>query len=77
MWYEILPPVIIIAAAIGLCPLVSMPANWLILGNKYRRDIGEREGFYHYLRDFSRFGSPYSVTGLENIPDEPCKCKST
>lgn len=66
--YEILPTFRIITFALGLTPLVYLPAR-IIFGNKFRRDVTDKE-----TRDFERFGSSHHSAGLENYPDEKYKC---
>lgn len=70
MWFEILPPFLIIATAVSFPQYFAAGVHWLFFGNVYHRSLLHDGNRRSYLRDWSRFGCPYRIVGLEGIPDE-------
>ncbi|KAJ3639346.1 hypothetical protein Zmor_002709 [Zophobas morio] len=70
MWYEIIPSFGIIVVAMAVPHAVSYVANKLVVGNFYRRAMLDKEEALQYLRDTRIAGDPYTLKGLENIPDQ-------
>nr|CAH7750333.1 unnamed protein product [Callosobruchus chinensis] len=78
MWFEIIPSMAIIFAALAAPHGLSYVLNYLVIGNMYRRSLETTDQTIQYLRDRRLAGgNPYKVMGLENIPDEEehqCQC---
>ncbi|TGZ53954.1 Uncharacterized protein DBV15_03562 [Temnothorax longispinosus] len=70
MWYEIIPPMLII----GLIPIVPLLGNYYanlyFLGNPMRRDLRDVWDRNMFTRDCRVGDSPWNHKGLENIPDD-------
>ncbi|XP_028046420.1 NADH dehydrogenase [ubiquinone] 1 alpha subcomplex subunit 1 [Monomorium pharaonis] len=70
MWYEIIPPMLII----GLIPVLPQWATWYIneftLGNPMRRDMRDIWDRHMFTRDSRIDGAPWRHRGLENVPDD-------
>ncbi|XP_025986131.1 uncharacterized protein LOC113002981 [Solenopsis invicta] len=70
MWYEIIPPMLII----GLIPVFPQWAtyyiNQFVLGNPMRRDMRDIWDRHMFTRDCRIDGAPWKNRGLENIPDD-------
>ncbi|XP_050432568.1 uncharacterized protein LOC126840703 [Adelges cooleyi] len=71
MWYEALPPAVIVFVLLNIPDKVCSFTNKLALGNKFRRDIGTPWIQRYYTRDWELTGHPYKTQGLEALPDEP------
>ncbi|XP_017769057.1 PREDICTED: uncharacterized protein LOC108557158 [Nicrophorus vespilloides] len=69
MWYEILPSFGIVVAAMGIPHLSAYVINKVAIGNFYRRRLLTEEEKRNYLRDTRLTNNPYTIAGLENIPD--------
>lgn len=69
MYWTIIPPFLIVTAALAAPPKIVYVENYLILGNCYRRMVGTEFLNHEYLRDRRLTGNPYRLAGLENIPD--------
>ncbi|CAH2002993.1 unnamed protein product [Acanthoscelides obtectus] len=84
MWFEIIPSFAIITAAMAAPHGIAYVMNYVVVGNLFRRSLDTFEQRKQYLRDRrlskgagDRWGDPYKVIGLENIPDEEehqCMC---
>lgn len=74
MWWQILPTVLIIDAALTVPHLLSSAICWAFTGKRYRRTVEDDQRMFDYLRDLRLTGSPYKLAGLENIPDEEDEC---
>lgn len=75
MWFEILPPALIIAIAVGFPTYTAMGLKWLFTGNMYGRELNTVYQRRFYLRDVDRFGSPYEFVGLDELFAEAEKKK--
>ncbi|XP_068626566.1 NADH dehydrogenase [ubiquinone] 1 alpha subcomplex subunit 1 [Battus philenor] len=69
MWYEALPSVFIITAALGLPGWGLYHIHNLVLGNHYRRSMVQRWDRMLYARDTRLVNDAYITRGLETIPD--------
>lgn len=70
MWYEIIPPLIIV----GLVPIVpqyiSYYLNSFVFGNPMRRNMCDIWDRHMYTRDWRTDGAPWKNKGLANVPDD-------
>ncbi|XP_050541956.1 uncharacterized protein LOC126905875 [Daktulosphaira vitifoliae] len=71
MWYEALPPAVIVFVLLNIPDRFCSLTNKLVLGNTYRRDIGKPWMQRYYARDWELTGNPYKAQGLESLSDEP------
>ncbi|XP_077290145.1 NADH dehydrogenase (ubiquinone) MWFE subunit [Arctopsyche grandis] len=71
MWFEIIPPGLIIVGALFLPAAVMNVMHSTVIKTPYRRHIHDTWDRMLYLRD-ERVGdgNVYTVKGLQSIPDE-------
>ncbi|XP_076633180.1 NADH dehydrogenase [ubiquinone] 1 alpha subcomplex subunit 1-like [Colletes latitarsis] len=70
MWYEILPVIGILGAAIMLPQIVPYHVNDLLYGCPMRRRLQRNWDYRMFERDNALTGSVWKKAGLENIPDK-------
>ncbi|KAF6213539.1 hypothetical protein GE061_011259 [Apolygus lucorum] len=71
MWYEILPCLGIITAALTAPTIINYQlVKWQQYGNPYRRELFPKMNLDLYQRDMRLNGNPYVMQGLDAIPDK-------
>ncbi|CAB0038320.1 unnamed protein product [Trichogramma brassicae] len=73
MWYETLPPLLIIGVLMTTYQVNSVLVTKLLMGVPYRREIDDVFQRVMWTRDTRVSGVPWRLAGLENIPDETPK----
>ncbi|VVC39948.1 Hypothetical protein CINCED_3A014922 [Cinara cedri] len=71
MWYEAMPPAIIVYILLNIPDKICSLSNKVFFGNVYKRDIGKPWIQQLYARDWELTGDPYKAQGLESLPDKP------
>ncbi|XP_045765845.1 uncharacterized protein LOC123867711 [Maniola jurtina] len=70
MWFNIIPPYVIILGAIAGPGYALWWSHYFFLGNHYRRGNHSRWDRVMYSRDWRLTGNPYVVNGLKELPDK-------